>query len=52
MDLFEMLNNIEVFIQKLRMEIKNMPEEKFNQLFKDERLDYTQRMYLFYFRYM
>lgn len=52
MSLTKMLNNIYVFLIKLRVQIKCLSEEKFNELLKDERLDYTQRLYLCYFRYM
>ena len=48
----KMLNNIYVFLIKLKIQIKCLSDEKFNELLKDGGLDYTQKLYLCYFRYM
>lgn len=48
----EILKNLCMFLRKLRLNIKLLPEKDFNNLLKDERLDYEQRLYLVYFRYM
>ena len=48
----ENLKNLYLFLQKLRLNIKLLSEKDFNNLLKDERLDYKQRLYLVYFRYM
>lgn len=48
----EMIQNIKIFLIKLRIQIKLLSEEDFTKLLKDEKLDYTQRLYLCYFRYM
>lgn len=52
MKLSEMIQNIKIFLIKLRMQIKLLSEEDFTKLLKDEKLDYTKRLYLIYFRYM
>lgn len=52
MKLYEMIQNIRIFLIKLRMQIKLLSEEDFTKLLEDEKLDYTQRLYLCYFRYM
>ncbi len=52
MKLCEMIKNIRIFLIKLRVQIKLLSEEDFTKLMKDEKLDYTQRLYLCYFRYM
>ena len=48
----EILNNLCMFLRKLRLSIKLLPEKYFNNLLKDEGLEYEQRLYLVYFRYM
>ena len=48
----KILNNLYLFLQKLRLNIKLLSEKDFNNLLKDEKLDYEQRLYLIYFRYM
>lgn len=52
MEIVKALNDIYVFLIKLKIQIKCLPEEKFRRLLKDKSLDYTQRLYLCYFRYM
>lgn len=52
MKLIEMIQNIKIFLIKLRIQIKLLSEEDFTKLLKDERLDYTQKLYLCYFRYI
>lgn len=52
MKLCEMIKNIRFFLIKLRVQIKLLSEEDFTKLMKDEKLDYTQRLYLCYFRYV
>lgn len=52
MGMSKALNDIYVFLIKLKIQIKCLPEEKFKQLLEDESLDYRQRLYLIYFRYM
>lgn len=46
------MNDIYVFLIKLKIQIKCLPEEKFKRILEDKSLDYTQRLYLCYFRYM
>ena len=48
----EILKNLYLFLRRLRLNIKLLSEKDFNNLLKDERLDYEQRLYLVYFRYM
>ena len=52
MGIFKTLNGIYIFLIKLKIHIKCMSEEKFIKLLADESLNYTQRLYLCYFRYM
>ena len=52
MEIYKALNNIYVFLIKLKIQIKCLPDEKFKLLLEDRSLDYTQRLYLCYFRYM
>ena len=52
MGIYKALNDIYVFLIKLKIQIKCLPEEKFMKLLADESLNYTQRLYLCYFRYM
>ena len=52
MGISKTLNSICIFFIKLKIQIKCMPEEKFIKLLADESLDYTQRLYLCYFRFM
>ena len=47
-----MLQDVYIFLIKLKIQIKLLPEEKFKKLIGDKSLDYTQRLYLWYFRYM
>lgn len=47
----KLLNDLYVFLIKLKIQIKLLPEEKFQLLLEDRNLDYTQRLYLCYFRY-
>ena len=51
-ELFKMLKRINVFLIEMKIKIKCMPEEKFIKLLADENLDYAQRLYLCYFRYV
>ena len=48
----EILKNLYLFLRRLRLNIKLLSEKDFNNLLKDEILDYEQRLYLVYFRYM
>ena len=48
----EILNNLYLFLQKLRLNIKLLSEKDFNNLLKYGKLDYEQKLYLIYFRYM
>jgi len=52
MKLTEMLNNIYAFLIKLKIQIKCLQDEKFDELLKNGGLDYTQKLYMCYFRYM
>lgn len=52
MNLIKALNSIYVFIIKLKIQIKCLSDEKFNELLKDKNLDYTQRLLLCYLKYM
>lgn len=52
MNVTEMLNNIYVFLLRLKIQIKCLSKEEFNELLKDRELGYTQKIYLCYFRYM
>lgn len=52
MKIYEMIQNIRVFLIKLRIQIKLLSEEDFTKLLEDEKLDYTQKLYLCYFRYI
>lgn len=52
MKLYEMIQNIKIFLIKLRVQIKLLSEEDFTKMLKDEKLDYTQKLYLYYFRYI
>lgn len=51
-DMGDILKNLYLFLRRLRLNIKLMSEKDFNNFLKDERLDYKQRLYLVYFRYM
>lgn len=48
----EILKNLYLFLRKLRLNIKLLSEKDFNNLLKYGKLDYGQRLYLIYFRYM
>ena len=48
----KLLNDLYVFLIKLKIQIKLLPEEKFKELFEDKTLDYTQKLYLCIFRYL
>lgn len=52
MTMREIVTNLYIFLVKLKMKIKNLTEEQFQRLLSDEKLDYTQRLYLIYFRYL
>lgn len=52
MKLYEALQNIRMFLLELRIKIKLLSETDFEKLLKDKSLDYTQKLYLCYFRYM
>lgn len=52
MKLIEMIQDIRIFLLKLRIQIKLLSEEDFTKMLKDKKLDYTQRLYLRYFRYL
>ncbi len=52
MNIYEMIQNIRLFLLKLRINIKLLSETDFENLLKDEKLDYTQKLYACYFRYM
>lgn len=47
-----MMQNIKQFLIKLEIQIKSLSEEDFVKILRDEHIDYTQRLYLLYFRYM
>ena len=48
----KLLNDLYVFLIKLKIQIKLLPEEKFKELLEDKTLDYTQKLYLCIFRYL
>lgn len=52
MNIYEMIQNIRMFLLKLRIQIKLLSEEEFARLLKDNKLDYEQKLYLCYFRYI
>lgn len=52
MKLYEIIKNIRKFLIKLRINIKLLSQEDFEKLLKDTKLDYEQKLYLCYFRYM
>lgn len=52
MKFYEIMQNIRLFLIKLKIQIKLLSEEDFTKLLKDKRLDYTQKLYLCYFRYI
>lgn len=52
MNLQKILNDIYIFLIKLKIQRKLLPEEDFKKIAEDKRLDYTQKLYLYYFRYM
>lgn len=52
MNLQKMLEDIYMFLKRLEIQIKLLPGEEFRKLLEDKSLDYTQRLYLCYFRYM
>lgn len=52
MKIYEMIKNIRMLLLKMRVQIKLLSEEDFARLLKDTKLDYTQKIYLCYFRYM
>lgn len=52
MKLYEMIQNIRIFLIKLEIQIKLLSEKDFEKLLKDEKLDYTQKIYLCCFRYI
>lgn len=51
MKIREMLIDIFLFINRLKNIVKNLSEDKFNELLGDKSLDYEQKLYLIYFRY-
>lgn len=52
MNMKKLMNDLYVFLIKLKIQIKLLPEEKFKELLEDKTLDYTQRLYLCFFRYL
>lgn len=52
MKLYEIMKNIRRFLIKLRINIKLLSEDDFLKLLKETNLDYEQKLYLCYFRYM
>lgn len=52
MKIYETIQNIRMFLLNLRIQIKLLSEEDFVRLLKDKKLDYEQKLYLCYFRYM
>lgn len=51
-ELFKLLKKINVFLIKMKINIKCMPEEKFYELLQDRSLNNAQRLYICYFRFM
>ena len=52
MEINEMMKRIYSLLKKLKIEIKSLQDEEFAKILSDNSLDYTQRLYLIYFRYM
>ena len=52
MEINEMIKHINSLFKTLKIEIKSLQNEEFAKILFDNRLDYTQRLYLIYFRYM
>lgn len=52
MEIYKLVWNAYIFLIKLKMQIKFLTDEKFDELIKEKDLDYTQKIYLIYFRYM
>lgn len=50
--LYKTWRNLKLFLIKLRIQIKLLSEKDFKNMLKDEKIDYTQKLYLCYFRYM
>ncbi len=52
MGITKALNDIYIFLIKLKIQIKCLSDEEFYKLLSDKKLDYMQRLYLCYFRYI
>jgi hypothetical protein len=51
MKIRDLVVEIYIFLIKLKAHIKAMSEDDFNKVLVDKNIDYTQRLYLLYFRY-
>ena len=52
MGINEMMKRINSLLKTLKIKIKSLSDEEFAKILSDNSLDYTQRLYLIYFRYM
>ena len=52
MGINEMMQCVYSLLKIMKIKIKSLSDEEFAKILSDNRLDYTQRLYLIYFRYM
>lgn len=52
MRIMEALIYVYIFLIRLKNQIKSLLDYQFNKMLKDNSLDYNQRLYLIYFRYI
>lgn len=52
MSITEALIYFYIFLIRLKNQIKSLSDYKFNKMLKDNNLDYNQKAYLIYFRYV
>lgn len=51
-EIYNAVNNLRLFLIKLMLQIKLMPEKEFAELLKNGKLNFEQKVYLIYFRYV
>ena len=52
MGINEMMQCVYSLLKIMKIKIKSLSDEEFAKILSDNSLDYTQRLYLIYFRYM
>ncbi len=52
MTFYEMIFSIWLFLHRLKNNVRALPENEFHSMLYDSRLNYEQKIYLIYFRYI